>query len=386
MRQARALLPVLVGIGGIWIVIFGVLKGGEYLLNMRSKPPVLEVGPTSRSPGEALPVLWEVPAFSAVDQHGRPITAHGLQGHVWIANFIFTRCTAACPLLTAQMILLQRAAPHPGVRFVSFSVDPEYDTPAVLKQYAGAWKGDEARWLLLHIEREMLYRTAAGLRVAVLPLDDPANPILHSNLFFLVDREGRVRGLYDSNDSQAMKQLASDAMTLAGDGTRWPTTELVAAESATQAGERLYASLGCAACHDRTTLAPPLAGLFGKPVTLDDGRTVLADERYVREAILDPAAQLVAGYLPLMPSYRGYLTDEEVDHLLAYIRAQSDAPTAPQAAGGALAIDPVCKMEVRSGNDTPHVQYEGGTYYFCSEHCRAAFLQNPARYVAPAKR
>lgn len=384
MKKARSLLPVFICIGGIWVVLFGVLKGGEYALN--SKPPVLEGGPTGRSPHEPIPVLWDVPAFSAVDQDGRPVTAQDLQGHVWIANFIFTRCTAACPLLTAQMVLLQRAAPHPGVRFVSFSVDPEYDTPAVLKQYRAIWKGDEARWVLLHMEREMLYRTAAGLKVAVLPLDDPENPILHSNLFFLIDREGRVRGLYDSNSSAAMKQLAGDAVMLAG-GDKWlPAPELVAAESASQAGERLYASLGCAACHTHTTIAPPLAGLFGKPVTLSDGRTVLADERYVREAILDPAAQLVTGYLPLMPSYRDYLTAEEVDHLVAYIRAQGHSQTTPQAAAGALAVDPVCMMEVRSGNDTLHVQHEGKTYYFCSEHCRAAFVRNPGRYVATAKR
>lgn len=383
MKEPRSLLLVLGSIGGIWIVIFGVLKWGEYLLN--SKPPVLEVSPPSRSPDEPLPVLWEIPLFSAVDQNGQRVTTQDLRGRVWIANFIFTRCTAACPLLTAQMVLLQRAVRHPDVRFLSFSVDPDYDTPTVLKQYAAVWKGDEARWFLLHMEREMLYRTAAGLRVAVLPLDDPVNPILHSNLFFLIDQEGRVRGLYDSNDSEAMKQLANDALALAG-GDRWlPASELVAEESAAQVGERLYASLGCAACHTHTTIAPPLAGLFGKLVTLNDGRTVLADEKYVREAILDPAAHLVTGYLPLMPSYRGYLTDDELDHLVAYIRAQGGSPTTLQSADVSLAVDPVCKMEVRSGNDTPHLQHEGQTYYFCSEHCRATFRQNPARYVAPAK-
>jgi protein SCO1/2 len=379
---------LLFGIAGLWVVLFSVLQWGEYSLS--SKPPVIEVGPTSHLPSGDLPELWEAPAFSAIDQNGQPITEKNLRGQVWVADFIFTRCTSACPLLTAKMILLQRAVRHPNIRFISFSVDPDYDTPAILKQYAATWKGDESRWLLLSTDREMLYHTAAGMKVAVLPTDDRDNPILHSSLFFLVDQQGRIRGIYDSSTDGAMRQLADDAVTLAGSKGLAPVTEIATEESPAQAGERLYVSLGCAACHNQASIAPPLAGLFGTQVTLDDGHTVLADTAYLRESILDPTAKVVAGYLRLMPSYRDHLMDAQVDQLVAYILSLSGSQTeghaatfvsAPPPASRSIVVDPVCKMEVAVSNDTPHTQHAGETYYFCSEHCRVAFMKNPTQYT-----
>ncbi len=172
MNIRRSFLLLLLGIAGLWVVLLSVLHWGEYSLN--NKPPVIEVSPTRHLPHGDLPELWEAPAFSAVDQHGQPITEKNLRGQVWVADFIFTRCTNACPLLTAKMVLLQRAVRHPDIRFISFSVDPAYDTPGVLKQYAATWNGDESRWLLLSMDWEMLYHTAAGMKVAVLPTDDQA--------------------------------------------------------------------------------------------------------------------------------------------------------------------------------------------------------------------
>lgn len=387
MRIRRSFL-LLFGIAGLWVVLFSILKWGEYSLN--SKPPVIEVGPTSHLPSGDLPELWEAPAFSAIDQNGQPLTEKNLRGQVWVANFIFTRCASACPLLTAKMVLLQRAVRHPNIRFISFSVDPAYDTPAILKQYAVTWKGDESRWLLLSMDREMLYHTAAGMKVAVLPTDDQDNPILHSSLFFLVDQQGRIRGIYDSSMDEAMRQLADDAETLAGSKGFASVTEIATEESPALAGERLYVSLGCAACHNQSRIAPPVAGRFGTPVTLDDGQTVLADEAYLRESILDPAAKVVAGYLQLMPSYRDHLSDKQVDQLVTYIRSLGNSSagehedtltTTLQPASRSIGVDPVCKMEVAVSDDTPHTQHEGTTYYFCSEHCRVVFLKNPARYT-----
>jgi cytochrome c oxidase subunit 2 len=88
------------------------------------------------------------------------------------------------------------------------------------------------------------------------------------------------------------------------------------------AGERLFLGLGCATCHtsDSQARGPSLDNLFGKTVTLRDGRAVEADDAYVRESILDPAAKVVAGFEPLMPSYRAQLNEEDVIKLLAYLK------------------------------------------------------------------
>jgi len=86
----------------------------------------------------------------------------------------------------------------------------------------------------------------------------------------------------------------------------------------------LYNRLGCANCHDRTSAirAPSLIGIFGKRETLSDGSTILVDENYLRESILNPQAKIVKGYPPVMPSYAGQLNEEDILDLIAFIKAQ----------------------------------------------------------------
>jgi len=88
-------------------------------------------------------------------------------------------------------------------------------------------------------------------------------------------------------------------------------------------GQQLFQQLGCATCHrsDTQGRGPNLAGLFGKPVMLDDGRTVIADENYVRESILNPGAKIVSGFKPIMPSFQGQVSEESLGALVAYIKS-----------------------------------------------------------------
>lgn len=88
-------------------------------------------------------------------------------------------------------------------------------------------------------------------------------------------------------------------------------------------GAQLYQSYGCAACHG--VRAPTLAGLYNSKVILDDGRTVIADDTYLRESIVDPAAKLVAGYGPIMPTFRGQLSEEQIFDLIEYIKSLGTA-------------------------------------------------------------
>jgi cytochrome c oxidase subunit 2 len=95
-------------------------------------------------------------------------------------------------------------------------------------------------------------------------------------------------------------------------------------------GAALFRELGCSGCHmgPSTVRAPLLEGLYGKPVPLEDNSIVIADERYIRDSILLPNSQIVAGYAPEMPSFAGEVTEAELIRLIAYIKSLADEPRA----------------------------------------------------------
>ena len=101
------------------------------------------------------------------------------------------------------------------------------------------------------------------------------------------------------------------------------------------AGEKLFAEKACITCHvaNGTGRAPSLSGLYGAQVLLADGSTVTADDAYVRESILQPSAKIVAGYQPLMPTFQGQLTEEQILALTAYIRSLESQPVPAKGAG-----------------------------------------------------
>jgi protein SCO1/2 len=326
--------------------------------------------------GGDLPRLWRVPPFSLVDQHHQTITLDSLRGQPLVADFIFTQCTSACPMLTSQMMMLQRAAAGEPVRFVSFSVDPIHDTPDVLAAYAARWNEGETRWTLLATTDASLADVASGFRVTTEKTHDEENPILHSSLFFLVDRDGFVRGLYPSDAGDTIARLVSDLRRLS---TEASPSVVVAHEPSMS----LYSSLGCAGCHENPKLAPPLVNLRGGERMLQNGMKVTIDDAYLRRSVLEPNVDLVAGYAPLMPSYRHPLSDSELDTLIAELDARTSADAEAPIANVPVVVDPVCRMKVRAVPEAPHVTHEGKDIYFCSETCRDAFARHPSSYPSP---
>jgi cytochrome c oxidase subunit 2 len=115
-------------------------------------------------------------------------------------------------------------------------------------------------------------------------------------------------------------------------------------DSPAAAGAKLFQDLACISCHrnDAQAQAPQLAGLFGHPVKLQNGTSVVADEAYIRESIVNPQAKIVAGFPPIMPTFQGLVTEEQLLQLIAYIRslnaqpgsAAPASPTMPQPATG----------------------------------------------------
>ncbi|MBI4616171.1 MAG: SCO family protein [Planctomycetes bacterium] len=182
----------------------------------------------SASPAsEPIPVLGTVPPFELVDQDGRPVRGVDLAGKVWVADFIFTHCPAACSEMSSRMkSLAGRTATVEELMLVSFSVDPERDTPERLAEYARRFEAPAGRWIFLTGEKATLHRLAQeGFRVPVSEVP-PAEvkpeigPFLHSQRFVLVDARGRIRGYYDGTGAEDAGRLERDLRRVAAESKR----------------------------------------------------------------------------------------------------------------------------------------------------------------------
>ena len=163
------------------------------------------------------PVLYQLPAYRLVDSSGAPFGSAELAGQVYVADFIFTRCGSICPLLTRAMQSLDeryREAGVDGIRLVSISVDPQYDTPEILRQYEQAYGLDPGRFrLLTGPQSDIRSLITTGFRLdyddgtdADMPAAESAESedlieLAHTGKLFLVDQRGAVRGLYDIDEA-----------------------------------------------------------------------------------------------------------------------------------------------------------------------------------------
>jgi protein SCO1/2 len=165
---------------------------------------------------------WEpfaAPTFAMTDQEGRAFGSEQLTGRPYVAAFIFTHCTTGCSMMSAKMSKLQQAVPDKHVKFVSFTVDPERDTPEVLKQYAKNFNADADRWHFLSGTPDQVAAVAAGLKATLKKASDGSDQFDHSTRFYLIDADGQVRGAYLNSEPDAMEKLAADAEKLAKGGT-----------------------------------------------------------------------------------------------------------------------------------------------------------------------
>jgi len=141
-----------------------------------------------------LPKYDKVPPFTMTDSNGLPFTGSSLAKKVWVADFIYTTCPAACPMMSARMKHVhQQIAGLPDVRIVSFSVDPK-DTPAALKAFGSHYGGATPDWIFLAGSPETVHQLAFDTFHA----GDILGKIEHSTKFILVDKQGYIRGYYSS--------------------------------------------------------------------------------------------------------------------------------------------------------------------------------------------
>jgi len=187
-----------------------------------------------------LPDYGPVADFTLTNQAGRAVGRSDFDGKTWVADFIFTRCSGPCPILTAQMsAIVDSLGARSPVRFVSFSVDPDHDSPETLTAYARRFGADTSRWDFLTGPRRTIsdlslnsFHLGMGDPVPITGDEDDgdfrnaaATPegggetfynIPHSTRFTLIDGNGRIRGYYDGTDPDAVAKLYEDLRIVAG--------------------------------------------------------------------------------------------------------------------------------------------------------------------------
>jgi len=171
--------------------------------------------------GQPLPVYATLPAFTLTNQNGQTVTLADLRGQIWIADTIFTRCPGQCLLMSAHMKEIQDALPAgQPIQLVSFTTDPAFDQPPVLKKYAERFGARDNCWSFLTGDKRALHSVEVdGLKLPV--LDKPATEqesatdlFIHSEKFVLLDKLGRIRGYYDGQNSNVVAEVAAAAQTL----------------------------------------------------------------------------------------------------------------------------------------------------------------------------
>lgn len=174
-----------------------------------------------RAIGTPLPVYNSVADFVLTNQNGRAVSLADMKGNVWVADIIFTRCAGPCPRVTKQMreLQLRLRAANANALLVTLTTDPAFDTPPVMKKYAERFQADQGNWLFLTGTKEQIAKLAVDslkLTAVEKPAAERTSPedlFIHTNMFVVVDKQGRLRGVVQNsstdNPAQVQGQLIS---------------------------------------------------------------------------------------------------------------------------------------------------------------------------------
>jgi protein SCO1 len=165
---------------------------------------------------------YEVADFTYTNQNNEKVSLKDLEGKVWIADFIFTNCETVCPPMTFNLTKLQKELKKAGVedyKIVSFSVDPEKDTPQALKEYISKYEADTGKWeLLTGYKFEEIKDFAEHSFKSIVAKDPNSDQVIHQTSFFLVNQEGVVVKNYSGNSDVPYEEITSDMKTLIKEG------------------------------------------------------------------------------------------------------------------------------------------------------------------------
>lgn len=145
--------------------------------------------------------IGKVPDFSFTNQHGETITNDSYKGKVYVAEFFFTTCPSICPVMNRNMVTIQNEFyGNPNLGIASFSIDPAYDTVAILKEYAQSYEITNPNWHLLTGDKTQIFELAnKGFNLYVGDAPEVEGGFEHSGFFALIDQNGNIRSRYDDN-------------------------------------------------------------------------------------------------------------------------------------------------------------------------------------------
>ncbi|QNR25323.1 SCO family protein [Croceimicrobium hydrocarbonivorans] len=163
----------------------------------------------------------KIPPFQLINQEGDSINEKTFEGKIYVADFFFTSCPGICPKMTTNMSLLQKAFLDDNeVLLLSHSVTPDYDSVSVLKDYAQAHQVISGKWHLVTGDRDLIYSLGRkGYFVEEdLGLVKSSDDFLHTENFVLVDKQRRIRGIYNGLNLSSVNQLILDIESLKQEG------------------------------------------------------------------------------------------------------------------------------------------------------------------------
>lgn len=161
-------------------------------------------------------IYHTIPDFKFVNQNSDTITAQNFKNKIYIADFFFTTCPTICPIMKKQMRkVYDKIKGQNDVAILSHTIDPEHDTPKVLKEYARDLGVTGTQWMFVTGDREQIYEIGEKKYLVVAGADSTApGGYIHSGAFVLIDKAKRVRGMYNGTDDEATKRLINDIARL----------------------------------------------------------------------------------------------------------------------------------------------------------------------------
>jgi protein SCO1 len=227
LREIRLLLiSYWLLVTGCWLLVTRKLRSATKYCLLLTANCLLLVGCVTKE--KPLPIFGQrdvvgtdtvyhtIAKFSFVDQDSATITNETFKDKIYVADFFFTSCRTICPVMKTQMLRVYQATKEmPDVLILSHTIDPEYDTVALLRDFAQRLDVDSKRWHFVTGVKDSIYKVAQTSYFST-AMEDKTEPdgFIHSGAFLLIDKKGRIRGKYDGTLEEEVNRLISDIKKL----------------------------------------------------------------------------------------------------------------------------------------------------------------------------
>lgn len=210
-------LFILLGVPLIIYLIFQFSAESKYELDMinPAELKVYSMQAVNCEPNE-VDGIHRIPDFSFVNQEGDTITQKDYEGKIYVADFFFATCPDICIIMTSELLRVQeKFKDNPDIKILAHTVNPEDDTPEVLKEYSKSYGADLSMWDFVTGDKDAIYEQArCGYFVVAKPEEKSEDDFIHSDKLILVDKDKRIRGFYSGTDREDVDRLITEISLL----------------------------------------------------------------------------------------------------------------------------------------------------------------------------